>query len=505
MRKYRTQYHTPMVFARSFGILLHPTSLPGPFGIGDLGPAAVRYLDWLREAGAAWWQVLPLNPVGIGGSPYSSPSAFAGNPLLISPERLVEDGFLDRADLAGVRVLDEGKLDWAKASALKDTLLERAWRLREHESLPEMEAFAAAQAFWLDDYAVFAALRDAHGGAPWWVWPQPLARCDPEAVYQWRQAHAREVRRAVFTQWLFHRQWQALRREANNRGVRFLGDVPIFVALDSVDVWANRRFFRLDRQGRPDVVAGVPPDYFSADGQLWGNPLYHWEHLATEGYRWWIQRVAATLNLVDALRLDHFRGFVACWEVPAGAPTARQGRWAPGPGRALFDALTAALGKITLVAEDLGFITDDVRALRDDLGLPGMAILQFAFDPRERSSFLPHNHRRNLVVYTGTHDNNTSLGWYRSEASAEVRRFVQDYTGSDGREVNWDLIRLAFSSVAVLAVVPHQDVAGLGAEGRMNTPGAVSGNWEFRATPGMITPALAQRLHHLAWVYGRLP
>ncbi len=493
-----------MRFARSFGVLLHPTSLPGPFGIGDLGPAATQYLDWLREAGAGWWQVLPLTPVGAGGSPYSSTSAFAGNPLLVSPELLVEDGLLDRREVTPLGCLDQTRVDWRGAVALKEELLEKAWRRAAGTPLPELEAFAAAEADWLDDYAVYAALRRAHGEAPWWQWPAPLAQCQREAVVAWRSQHHDEVRRIVFRQWLFHRQWQRVRQQAAARGVRLLGDAPIFVALDSADVWANRRLFRLDPEGRPLVVAGVPPDYFSAEGQLWGNPLYDWERLASEGYRWWIARLAANLRLVDALRLDHFRGFAACWEIPAGATTAREGRWVAGPGRALFNALTAALGPLPLVAEDLGFITDDVRALRDELALPGMAILQFAFDPDERSAFLPYQHRRNLVVYTGTHDNNTVVGWYRREASPEVRRFFCEYAGSDGREVHWEMIRLAFASVADLAIVPQQDVAGAGEEARMNTPGVAAGNWGFRLAPGMATAAQAQRLKHLAWVYGRV-
>lgn len=492
-----------MRFVRSFGVLLHPTSLPGPFGIGDVGPAAERYLDWLQEAGAGWWQVLPLTPVGPGYSPYSSTSALAGNPLLVSPELLMEEGLLDREDLARIDPLEPARVDWEPAVAAKDEVLDRAWARVAGEALPDMEAFAASQAFWLEDYAVYAALRRAQDESPWWQWPEELARCDPDAVLAWRSRHGQEVGRIVFRQWLFHRQWQALRNKAAARGVRLFGDAPIFVALDSADVWANRRLFRLDAQGRPDVVAGVPPDYFSADGQLWGNPLYDWDRLASEGYRWWVDRVASNLRQVDALRLDHFRGFAACWEVPAGATTARQGRWVAGPGRALFEALAAALGPLPLVAEDLGLITDDVRVLRDELGLPGMAILQFAFDPRERSAFLPYHHRRNLVVYTGTHDNNTAAGWYRGEASPDVRRFLQDYSGSDGREVHWDMIRLAFSSVADLAIVPHQDVVGAGGEARMNIPGVPSGNWGFRLSPGMVTRALAQRLRHLAWVYGR--
>lgn len=492
-----------MRFARSFGVLLHPTSLPGPFGIGDVGPAATEYLDWLCEAGASWWQVLPLTPVGAGGSPYSSTSAFAGNPLLVSPELLVEDGLLERRELAGLDALAATRVDWCGAVARKEALLESAWRRAATVSLPELDAFAAAEAGWLDDYALYAALRRAHGETPWWQWPAPLACCHRDAVSAWRQQHQHEVRRIVFRQWLFRRQWLALRELAAARGVRLLGDVPIFVALDSADVWANRHLFRLDSNGRPPVVAGVPPDYFSADGQLWGNPLYDWQRHASEGFRWWIDRIAANLRLVDALRLDHFRGFAACWEVPAGARTARNGRWVAGPGRALFDAVAEALGSLPLVAEDLGFITDAVRVLRDELGLPGMAILQFAFDPQERSAFLPYRHRRNLVVYTGTHDNNTVHGWYHGEASEEVRRYFCDYAGSDGREVHWDMIRLAFASVADLAIIPQQDVAGAGEEARMNTPGVGSGNWEFRLGPGMATAAQAQRLKHLAWVYGR--
>lgn len=494
-----------MRFARSFGVLLHPTSLPSRFAIGDLGPAADAYLDWLGEAGAGWWQVLPLTPVGPGYSPYSSTSAFAGNPLLLSPERLLEEGLVERGELAGAPEGEAGRVAWGAVVPWKQALLDRAWERVAKETIPELETFAAAHAQWLSAYAVYAALRRHFGGAPWWQWPVPLARCEEQAVQQWRLEHQFEVGRVVFEQWLFHRQWQTLRSKAAQRGVRLLGDAPIFVALDSADVWANRHFFRLDGEGRPLVVAGVPPDYFSADGQLWGNPLYDWERMAKEGYRWWVARVAANLALVDALRLDHFRGFVASWEIPAEAQTARHGRWTPGPGRALFSALAQALGDLPLVAEDLGVISDDVRALRDELGLPGMAILQFAFDPQHRSAFLPYNHRPNLVVYSGTHDNNTVVGWYREEASPEIRGFLQEYTGSDGREVHWDLIRLAFSSVADLAIIPHQDVAGLGTEARMNTPGRATGNWGFRLSPGMLSSALAHRLRRTAWVFGRCP
>lgn len=496
-----------MKFKRAFGVLLHPTSLPGAFGIGDLGPAAYRYVDWLARAGAGWWQVLPLNPPGAGWSPYAATSTFAGNPLLISPERLVDEGLLQPGDLTGAPALSPFAVDYESVAPYKIELLRRAWaRFAAHPPAAlthALDRFRSESANWLGDAALFAALARTHGGAPWHVWSAELAAHVPAALAQWRRRREDEVGFEEFCLFLSARQWAELRAYAHSRGVRILGDLPLYVADNSADVWAQRELFRLDRAGRPKAVAGVPPDYFSPTGQLWGNPLYDWRALASSGYAWWIARLRAALALVDVVRLDHFRGFAAYWEVPAGAEDAASGRWVPGPGRALFEAAHTALGGLRFVAEDLGVITDDVIALRDSLALPGMAVLQFAFAPSPRSAFLPHCHRRNLVVYTGTHDNNTSVGWYLADASDAERDFLHRYLGSDGHEVNWDLIRAAFASVADLAIVPHQDIAGLGSDCRMNTPSTMSGNWRFRITDWMLGDRLRDRLAELAWIYGR--
>jgi 4-alpha-glucanotransferase len=494
-------------FKRAFGVLLHPTSLPGAFGIGDLGPAAYRYVDWLARTGASWWQVLPLNPPGPGWSPYAATSTFAGNPLLVSPERLLQEGLLQASDLAGAPALSPYVVEYETAAPYKTELLRRAWARFGSRPPAAIEhalgCFQSENTSWLQDAALFAALARAHGGAPWHTWSEELALREQGALARWRSRHEHDVRFEEFCLFLFARQWHELRRYARERGVRILGDIPLYVADNSADVWAHRELFRLDRTGRATAVAGVPPDYFSATGQLWGNPLYDWRTLVASGFAWWIARLRAALALADVVRLDHFRGFAAYWEVPAGAKDAVKGRWVPGPGRALFDAARAALGDLPFVAEDLGVITDDVIALRDGLELPGMAVLQFAFAPSLRSAFLPHRHPRDLVVYTGTHDNNTTVGWYLAEATEAERDFLHRYLGCDGHEIHWDLIRAAFASVADLAVVPHQDIAGLGSDCRMNTPATVAGNWRFRITEWMLGDSLRDRLADLAWLYGR--
>ncbi|MBP1619471.1 MAG: 4-alpha-glucanotransferase [Acidobacteria bacterium] len=496
-----------MKFERACGVLLHPTSLPGPWGIGDLGPEAHRYVDWLAEAGVSWWQVLPLNPPGPGFSPYASISSFAGSALLVSPDALVADGLLLRADLAARPPLPDTAVAFEQVAPFKDALLRTAYArftARPPNGLgAEFETFCAAQADWLDDFALFAALLDAHGGRHWRRWPKPLALAEPAALEAWRRDHDDTLRFQRFKQFLFDRQWAALRRHAAARGVRILGDLPIYVADNSADAWSRRELFQVDSEGRPTAVAGVPPDYFSKTGQLWGNPLYDWSAHERTGYAWWIARMRRTLTLVDAVRIDHFRGLAGYWAVPAGAKTAVKGRWLPGPGRALFDALAGALGSLPLVAEDLGVMTPDVEALRDGLGLPGMAVLQFAFSPALRSTFLPYRHRAELVVYTGTHDNNTTLGWYLGEATEGERDYLRRYLDADAREVHWDLIRAALASVADLAVVPHQDLAGLGGDCRMNTPSTAEGNWRFRLTGWMLDPGLQRRLADLVWLYGR--
>ncbi|MBP7148820.1 MAG: 4-alpha-glucanotransferase [Acidobacteria bacterium] len=495
-----------MRFERACGVLLHPTSLPGPYGIGDLGPEAHRYLEWLAGAGVRWWQVLSLNAPGGGNSPYAARSAFAGNPLLVSPEFLCEDDLLAPSDLAALPRLRPAPVDFQHAIPLKRQVLRQAFaRFRRAPGAlaAAFEAFRAESEHWLPDFAVYEALKEQHGDAAWTDWPEEYGQRREPALGHWRAKNRDDIEFQEFCQFLFDRQWQRLRARGRELNIRILGDVPIYMAEDSADVWARRELFLLDERGRPAVVAGVPPDYFNENGQLWGNPLYDWELMASRGFEWWVRRLEHALRYCDVVRLDHFRGFAAFWEVQAGSTSARDGRWVPGPGSELFRALEAQLGRLPLVAEDLGEITDDVLALRDEFDLTGMAVLQFAFSPHDRSKFLPYEHARNLLVYTGTHDNNTTRGWYEEEASEEVRDFVRRYAATSGEEIHWDLIRLALGSVADLAMVPHQDVAGLGSRYRMNRPGEEEGNWAFRLEDGMLDRRYRDRLAELIWLYGR--
>lgn len=486
---------------RRAGVLLHPTSLPGPFGVGDLGPEADRFLDWLVDAGQRVWQILPLGPPGDGGSPYSALSSFAGNPLLISPERLAADGLLDRGELEGakhdgVEGGASGRVDFPAAAAAKAGLLRRAFERFDAlrgELRDDHDAFLAAkEQHWLDDWTLFAALGRRHPDRGFWDWPAELARREPEALDAARRELAREIAFEGFVQFQFFRQWRRVREAAHRRGIELFGDLPIYVARMSAEVWTRPDLFDLDDNLRPRAVAGVPPDYFSATGQLWGNPLYRWDRLAAEGYAWWAARLAAQLRLVDRLRLDHFRAFAAYWRIPASAETAVTGEWVDGPGDAFFEALRQRLGELPLVAEDLGEITPDVLELRDRLGLAGMRVLQFGLaDPG--SLHAPHHHTPRSVAYTGTHDNDTSVGWYRGLAP-EARRRVRESCGlppDEGpggceRDLHWHLIRLAYASVAELAIVPVQDVLGRGSEARLNTPGEAAGQWGWRLTPGEL-------------------
>jgi 4-alpha-glucanotransferase len=495
-----------MRLQRASGILLHPTSLPGRSGIGDLGEGAYRFVDFLAAARQRLWQVMPLGPTGYGDSPYQCLSAFAGNPLLISLEALAADGLVTEAELAGLPAFPLDRVDFGAVIPAKWALLQRAAERFATAATPalraEFERFRADQQSWLDDFALFMALKEAHGGAPWYAWEPPLRRREPAALDDARRRLAGAVRVQQFVQWQFARQWEGVRDYAYQRDIRVIGDIPIFVAYDSADVWANPDLFYLDDEGAPTIVAGVPPDYFSATGQLWGNPLYRWDRLAADGYRWWLRRFQATLAQVDLVRLDHFRGFEAYWAVPAGAQTAVNGRWQPGPGADFFRAVRAALGDLPIIAEDLGVITPPVEALRDAFDLPGMAVLQFAFGGDAANIYLPHNHRPNLAVYTGTHDNDTTTGWY-AQADAAVRHHVRCYLGNPGPDIAWDFIRLALASVADTAVVPLQDVLSLGSEARMNLPGAAGGNWSWRYRPEWLTEARAAALAELVVTYGR--
>jgi 4-alpha-glucanotransferase len=507
---------------RASGILLHPTSLPGPHGIGDLGPAAYRFLDFLAAAGQALWQVLPLGPTGYGDSPYACFSSFAGNPLLVSLEILVEQGILTDADVGVPPGFPPDRVEYERVVAWKAPLLrlaaERFLAAAKGAARERFEAFRCAERQWLEDYCLFAALKDVFddraraagrdGGAWNTAWDSPAALREPDAMRGWEETLAEPVARHRAIQFFFFEQWSAVRKAAADRGIRIVGDLPIFAALDSADVWANRDLFQLDAEGRPTVVSGVPPDYFASTGQLWGNPLFDWEALERQGFRFWIARMKAAERLFDLIRIDHFRGFDACWTVPAGEPTAERGAWVDAPGEKLFERLARELGPLPLIAEDLGVITPGVHALRERFGFPGMRILQFAFDAGEAGTlsadnrFLPHNHSRDSVVYTGTHDNDTTRGWYAGRTPAE-RAYIDSYAPAVEPEIEWRFIRMAFASVCALAIVPQQDVLGLGAEARMNTPGTTGGNWTWRFSSESLNGRVARRLRGLAELYGR--
>ncbi len=493
---------------RAAGILLHPTSLPGRFGIGDLGPDAVRFVDAIADAGMQLWQILPLGPTGFGDSPYQCFSAFAGNPYLVSPERLAEDGLLTRAELDAVPAFPTDRVDFGPLIEWKSALLDHAWSAyqagRGAALRKPFTNFCTAQAAWLDDYALFMALKKGHGGRAWPEWDARLVAREPRALSAARSALVAAIDAQRFRQFLFFRQWEAVRAHAHARGVRIIGDLPIFVAHDSADVWAHPELFHLDARGRCLVVAGVPPDYFSKTGQLWGNPLYRWDVSERTGHAWWIERMRSTLALVDIVRIDHFRGFEAYYEILGGAPTAETGRWVKGPGAPFFHALRAALGDLPIIAEDLGVVTPEMIALRDGLGLPGMKVLQFGFGDDDQHPFLPHHHVPNCVVYTGTHDNDTTRGWYATAPEVE-RDLARRYLGRDGHDIAWDLIRAAFASVAETAVVPLQDVFDLGTSARMNLPGSLGGNWAWRFTWSQFTDLHRARLRGLASLYSRLP
>ena len=501
-----------MRLPRASGLLLHPTSLPGRFGIGDLGPSARDFLDLLTRTGQRWWQILPLGPTGHGNSPYQSYSSFAGNPLLISPEGLADEGWLMPADWSEFPEFPDDRVDFDAVIPAKERLLRRAFA--NAGTLPrEFPDYVAAQSAWLDDYALFMSLKESHGGAPWYEWEPGLVTRDPSALQKARQALAEPIRYYQFIQFVFDRQWQALRAECATRRIGLIGDLPIYVAHDCADVWARPDLFWLDARGRPTVVAGVPPDYFAATGQLWGNPLYRWDVHEKENFAWWTTRLKAQTDRLDLVRLDHFRGFEAYWEVPADAPTAVGGRWAKGPGTSFLEAVKAGLGGLPIVAEDLGDITAEVYALRDRFDLPGMRVLQFGFSGEPGTDFhLPYTYINHCIAYTGTHDNDTTVGWFtsplagtaaqRAETIAQ-RVFAAKVVGSNSDEVHWDVIRAALSSVADTVIIPVQDVLGLGGAARMNVPGRAAGNWGWRLRPGQVRPQAASELAELTAVYGR--
>jgi 4-alpha-glucanotransferase len=503
-------------FSRSSGILLHPTSLAGRFGIGDLGAEAYRFVDFLHAAGQTLWQVLPLGPTGYGDSPYQCFSAFAGNPLLISPENLVDDELVSSEALVSEPEAGGDRVDFGRAISFKKTLLSQAYDTFRTSSdaaiRADFDLFSQREAGWLEDYALFQAIKDSNRGAAWNTWEPALTNRQTEALDRVREQLREPIEAQKFTQYLFFKQWLALKSYCNQKGIRIVGDVPIFVAYDSADVWAQPELFKLDESGAPRVVAGVPPDYFSKTGQLWGNPIYDWERMSVDGFQWWVKRLRAALHLVDIVRIDHFRGFAACWEVPARDKTAEHGRWVEVPGREILTVLESSLGELPILAEDLGVITPDVEELRDDFRLPGMRILQFAFSDTV-NNHLPHNHVRNAVVYSGTHDNDTCVGWFNSVAGAgstrdvtqisRERAYCLEYLSSDGTEIHWDFIRAAMASVANMAIVPVQDVLGLDSNARMNLPASTSGNWNWRLQQGALTREHSDRLRELARIYVR--
>jgi 4-alpha-glucanotransferase len=505
---------------RAAGILCHITSLPGRYGCGDLGPAADEFLAFLKRTGQTRWQVLPLGPTGYGDSPYQCYSAFAGNPLLISLERLRDAGLLSAAHLISFPRTDRSDaVDFDVVRPAHFQLLERAYASFLSGGDAKLAAafarFKTEEAKWLDDYTLYAAIKEDQGGIGWTDWKPELAKRQPASLAAAKARLATAIDRHAFIQFLFAIQWRALRDKCHAAGVKIVGDAPIFVSHDSADVWAHPNLFDLDEQGQPTVVAGVPPDYFSATGQRWGNPLYRWDVMKQTAYAWWKQRMVQSLKLFDFVRLDHFRGFEAYWEIPASSPTAVGGKWVQGPNRDLFDALRRELGGLPIYAEDLGLITPPVEALRDELGLPGMRVLQFAFgDDAKAKDYRPHNYIPHCVVYTGTHDNDTTVGWFKSEAGegttrdedqvARELKFALNYLGSDGREIHWDMIRAALASVADTAIIPLQDLLGLDASARMNLPGSATGNWSWRMKPGAITPAIEERLAEMTRMYDRV-
>ena len=494
-------------FERSSGVLLHPTSLPGEYGIGTLGKSAYKFVDFLKKSEQKLWQMFPLGPTGYGNSPYQCFSAFAGNPLLIDLEQLILFDLLSYYDLDDIPELSNERVDYAGVIAYKIPLLKKAGKCfidadLAPETIKRVNQFESKNAYWLDDYAFFMALKDHFGGGSWSGWEMDIRRREPEAMAHYRKMLEEEIQIQKYIQYLFFKQWFLLKRDANYRKIKIIGDLPIFVAFDSADVWSHPELFDLDDDLMPRSVAGVPPDYFCKTGQLWGNPLYNWDYSKQTGFSWWIERIKASLKMYDIIRIDHFRGFTSCWSVPAQYETAVHGHWEPAAGAELFEAVAKELGELPIIAEDLGVITPEVEQLRDSNGFPGMKILQFAFDSKEDNDFLPHNYTANSVVYTGTHDNDTALGWYQN-ASPEDKKFARAYLDCRSDNFVWKLIRTAWASPSGLSIVPLQDLLELGNEARTNMPGSASGNWEWRFGEDVLSDALAFKLRGLTRTYRR--
>jgi len=493
---------------RRSGILLHPTSLPGPDGIGDLGPEAYRWVDFLADSGTQMWQVLPLGPTGYGDSPYQCFSAFAGNPYLVSPLLLLEEGLLSKSDMADRQEFPNEQVDFGPVINWKLTILDRAYEhfkvTKDQDILNRFRVFLESEQNWLEDYALFMAIKADQGGESWLSWPMPLRSRNPELLAAKREQLAADILKEKFKQFLFFEQWEALHQYARGRGILIIGDMPFVISMDSADVWANPELFLMDEEIKPTFVAGVPPDYFSVTGQLWGNPLYRWEVHQKQDFKWWKDRLSAVLKLVDLVRLDHFRGFAAAWHVPFGNPTAIEGKWINSKGQELFAAFKAAYPSLPIIAEDLGVITEDVKALRDGFGLPGMKILQFGFTGDPEDDFLPHHYPENCFAYTGSHDNNTARGWYNN-ATKKEKDFCRGYLNTDGSDIAWSMMRAIWQSVAADVVAPMQDLLSLPENARMNMPGVESGNWSWRMSAGSLSPELAKRFYELNLLYSRLP
>jgi 4-alpha-glucanotransferase len=500
-----------MLDFRASGVLLHPTSLPSRFGIGDLGENAYRFVDFLANSNQQIWQILPIGPTGYGNSPYLSYSALAGNPLLISPAILQQQDLLTREELQNIPDFPLDRVDFEGVIEMKMPLLRKASdrykAISSTEEKQKFQRFCNRQNDWLSDYALFMSLKAAHQGRGWNQWPADIASRQPQAMSEWATKLADDIFFHKFVQYQFFCQWRNLKQYANEQGIKLFGDIPIYVAHDSVDVWAHRHIFQLDPDtGEAALMAGVPPDYFSETGQLWGNPVYNWQELKKTDFKWWIRRVEAILEYVDIVRIDHFRGFQAYWAVPHGETTAMNGTWLDAPGDEFFQLLDKQLGKLPIVAEDLGVITPEVEALRDKFNFPGMKILQFAFDSDRANGFLPYNYtNRNCIVYTGTHDNDTTVGWF-NERSPEAQTNVVDYLGCVGNDgIHWAMIRLALSSIGNTVILPFQDILGLGTDAKMNTPSQATGNWGWRCRAEAFNDELSGRLKHLTHLYGRTP
>ena len=494
-----------MKYQRRSGILLHPTSLPGPYGIGDLGPQARKWVEFLSETGTGLWQVLPLGPTGFGDSPYQCFSAFAGNPYLISPDDLVEEGLLHPDDLLSIPDFNSGIVEYGNVIYWKMDLLHKSYELFRYSGNTihnEFGLFYSEQEEWLENYALFMALKEFHGGKPWAAWPDEYRDRDPRALETFKEERSHAVQRQKFYQFLFYKQWKKLKDYSTAKGIKIIGDIPIFIAHDSADAWTHRDLLFIGADGQPTVVAGVPPDYFSETGQLWGNPLYRWEVHARDGYRWWMDRLRSTFSLFDIVRLDHFRGFVDYWEIPASEETAINGRWMPGPGVDFLEEIKKEFGGLPIIAEDLGEISPEVFTLRDQYNLPGMKILVFAFDSGESNVFLPHHYQENCVVYTGTHDNDTAVGWF-NRIGEDERSFAQRYLQTSGKDIAWDLIKATWASGAIYAIAPLQDLLSLDNSARMNYPGRPQGNWGWRFNVADLDATLKQRLIDVNYLYRR--